>query len=194
MQRYFIFMSYDGSAYHGWQVQPNGNSVQAEIERALTTLLRKNIQVVGAGRTDTGVHARRMTAHFDADSSLDTVQLAYKLNRLLPKDISVYDVKPVDQSMHARFSATSRTYHYYIHTRKDPFLRSYSCELHYGLDFKLMNEAAAMLCEHEDFAAFCKSNSDVKTTLCKVMEARWVQDSPHSWHFVSPPTAFFVIW
>lgn len=190
MQRYFIFMSYDGSAYHGWQVQPNGNSVQAEIERALTTLLRKNIQVVGAGRTDTGVHARRMTAHFDADGSLDTVQLAYKLNRLLPKDISVYDVKPVDQSMHARFSATSRTYHYYIHTRKDPFLRSYSCELHYDLDFMSMNEAAAMLCEHEDFAAFCKSNSDVKTTFCKVMEARWVQDSPHSWHFVITANRF----
>ena len=108
--RYFITLSYDGTNYHGWQIQPNGNTVQAELQCALTILLRQDINVVGAGRTDTGVHARFMTAHFDIERNLNCQQLAYKLNRLLPKDISVSEVKPVGNNMHARFSATSRTY------------------------------------------------------------------------------------
>lgn len=181
--RYFITFSYDGTRYHGWQIQPNGNSVQEELQKALTTLLRRPTDVVGAGRTDAGVHARRMVAHFDSDAAVDCAQLAYKLNRFLPRDISVSGVEPVADGMHARFSATSRTYHYYIHTLKDPFLRAYSCEIHYPLDFDMMNEAADVLMEYDDFGAFCKSNSDVKTTLCRVTAARWHRLSPHSWYF-----------
>ncbi len=182
--RYFVTFSYDGSRYHGWQIQPNGNSVQAELQRALTILLRRDTTVVGAGRTDAGVHARMMVAHFDVDESLeDCAQTVYRLNRILPRDIAVSRVEPVAEDMHARFSATSRTYHYYIHTRKDPFLRSYSCELHYDLDFEAMNTAAAMLLEYDDFGAFCKSHADVKTTLCRVSAARWHQMTDHSWYF-----------
>ena len=139
--------------------------------------------MVGAGRTDAGVHARRMTAHFETDAAIDCAQLAYKLNRLLPRDISVYGVRQVADDMHARFSATLRTYHYYIHTRKNPFLRAYSCEMHYDLDFDLMNQAAAILLQTDDFAAFCKTHTDVKTTLCNVTEAAWTKDADDAWHF-----------
>lgn len=184
MQRYFIYLSYDGTAYHGWQVQPNGISVQEEMQKALSTLLRQDIEIVGAGRTDAGVHARVMVAHFDFEQALDVAQLAYKLNRILPKDISVSKVMTVAADMHARFSAVKRTYHYYIHLHKDPFHRFYSCELHYELDFGLMNEAAAYLLEYSDFAAFCKVHTDVKTTICKVTEARWIDDGGGCWHFV----------
>lgn len=190
MQRFFITFSYDGTCYHGWQVQPNGNSVQAELQKALSVLLREDVLVVGAGRTDAGVHARMMVAHMDTAKIFDTANLVYKLNRMLPRDISVSGIRPVDGDMHARFSATSRTYHYYIHLSKDPFRRAYSCELHYALDFDAMNRAAAILLEYEDFAAFCKSNTDVKTTLCNVTEARWVQDTSNSWHFVITANRF----
>lgn len=189
-QRYFITLSYDGTNYHGWQVQPNGNSVQEELQRALSLLLREPIAVTGAGRTDAGVHARMMVAHFDTDQPVDCAQLAYKLNRLLPKDIAVQRVEPVVAEMHARFSATSRTYHYFIHTRKDPFCRQYSCGLHYDLDFALMNEAAKALMEYDDFGAFCKSHTDVKTTLCQVTEAHWEQLSETQWRFTITANRF----
>lgn len=187
--RYFVTFSYDGGRYHGWQIQPNGDSVQERLQRALTTLLRENIAVTGAGRTDAGVHARMMVAHFDTDVCFEAVdgingaQLAYKLNRLLPQDISVQRVERVSDEMHARFSATSRMYRYYIHLVKNPFLRYYSCEIHYPLDFSRMNEAARMLLSYEDFGAFCKSGADVKTTLCQVMKAEWVQTSETKWYF-----------
>ncbi len=181
--RYFVWFSYDGTAYHGWQIQPNGNSVQAELQRALSTLLREEISVTGAGRTDAGVHARQMVAHFDFSEAIDLEQLAYKLNRILPCDIAVDRVELVDDDKHARFSATSRTYHYYIHTKKDPFSRPYSTELHYELDFDKMNEAGRILMTYDDFGAFCKSHSDVKTTLCRVTKAEWVQTSETSWYF-----------
>jgi len=180
--RYFITFSYDGGRYHGWQIQPNGVSVQEKLEWALSTLLREEISVTGAGRTDAGVHARMMVAHFDAPE-LDCEQLAYKLNRLLPQDIAVQRVEAVSDEMHARFSAKWRTYHYYIHTRKDPFLRAYSCEIHYPLDFAAMNEAGRRLTGYDDFGAFCKSGADVKTTLCQVTKAEWVQTSPTTWYF-----------
>ena len=180
--RYFITFSYDGGRYHGWQIQPNGVSVQEKLEWALSTLLREEISVTGAGRTDAGVHARMMVAHFDAPE-LDCEQLAYKLNRLLPQDIAVQRVEAVSDEMHARFSAKWRTYHYYIHTRKDPFLRAYSCEIHYPLDFAAMNEAGRRLTGYDDFGAFCKSGADVKTTLCDVTKAEWVQTSANSWYF-----------
>lgn len=195
--RFFITLSYDGTRFHGWQVQPNGISVQGELQRALSLLLRQDVQVTGAGRTDAGVHARMMVAHFDLASLPSSLasppshlvprtslqQLAYKLNRLLPQDIAVQRVEPVSDDMHARFSATSRTYYYYIHTEKSPFERHYSCELHYPLDFQKMNEAARMLLDYEDFGAFCKSHADVKTTLCKVTCAQWHQTSPSAWYF-----------
>ena len=181
--RYFITLSYDGTRYHGWQIQPNGISVQEELDKALSLLLRTTIQTTGAGRTDTSVHARKMVAHFDFEGELHCRQLTYKLNRLLPRDISVGEVKPVGSDLHARFSATSRTYHYYIHTEKSPFLRHFSLETGYALDFEAMNRAAAMLLEYDDFGAFCKSGADVKTTLCRVTHAQWHQVSPTQWYF-----------
>lgn len=183
-QRYFVTLSYDGTRYHGWQIQPNGVSVQERLQEALSTLLRTPVAVTGAGRTDAGVHARMMVAHFDWEGDvIDTRQLAYKLNRLLPYDIAVSKVEAVSEEMHARFSATSRMYRYYIHTTKDPFQRAYSCEIHYALDFAKMNEAAQVLMTYEDFGAFCKSGADVKTTLCQVTKAEWVQTSPTTWYF-----------
>ena len=181
--RYFIFFGYDGTNYHGWQIQPNANSVQQELQRALSILLRKEIEVVGAGRTDTGVHARNMAAHFEAEITMELDQLVYRLNRILPRDIAVYEVQEVYPEMHARFSATSRTYHYYIHTKKDPFERHYSLQMNYPLDFKKMNEAAQHFLQHEDYAAFCKAGGDNKTTICHVTTARWVQTSPTTWYF-----------
>lgn len=181
--RYFVWFSYDGTNYHGWQLQPNGNTVQAELHRALSLLLREDVSVTGAGRTDTGVHARQMAAHFDTAVTFEPETLAKKLNGVLPHDISVYRVEQVATEMHARFSALARTYHYYIHTRKNPFLRHYSLETHYVLDFPLMNEAARILMEYEDFGAFCKAGSDVKTTICHVTAAQWHQVAEDAWYF-----------
>ena len=183
MSRYFITFRYDGTNYHGWQIQPNANTVQQELQRAMSLLLRKDIEVVGAGRTDTGVHARMMAAHFDEELPMACDQMVYRLNRILPRDISVIDVFPVADEMHARFSAISRTYHYYIHTRKDPFERHYSLQINYPLDFKKMNEAASYFLQHDDYAAFCKAGGDNKTTICHVTEAKWVQTSPTTWYF-----------
>ena len=197
VQRYFITLSYDGTNYHGWQIQPNGMSVEERLRQALSTLLRQTVETVGAGRTDAGVHARKMVVHFDYEWSeenlpasdlidgqmIDSHQLVYRLNRLLPRDIAVQSVEPVASDLHARFSATSRTYHYYIHTRKDPFLSNYSCEMHYPLDFEAMNEAAEWLLTQTDFASFCKAGADVKTTLCTLTHACWYQLSDDSWRF-----------
>lgn len=190
MQRYFIYLCYDGSAYHGWQIQPNGSSVQEVLMQALSTLLRRPVEVTGAGRTDAGVHARLMVAHFDADAPLDTALLTDKLNRLLPPDVAVQAVRPVGPEMHARFSATRRTYHYYIHTRKDPFLRGYSWQVNVPLDFALMNEAAQVLLEYSDFTSFSKTGTDVKTNICQLTEARWEQLKPGEWRFTVSANRF----
>ena len=157
--------------------------MQERLQHALSLLLRNDITVTGAGRTDAGVHARMMTAHFDYEQEIDGRQLTYKLNKLLPYDIAVRGVERVDEELHARFSATSRMYRYYIHTEKSPFLNDVSCEIHYPLDFNKMNEAAHVLLEYEDFGAFCKSHADVKTTLCQMMAAEWHQTSPTTWYF-----------
>ena len=194
LTRYFVTLNYDGTRFHGWQIQPNGISVQEELQRGLSLLLRQKVTVMGAGRTDAGVHARMMVAHFDCatsllseiwmkDGALDGRQLAYKLNRLLPQDIAVERIVQVASDMHARFSALARTYHYYIHTFKSPFLSRYSCEMHFSLDFQLMNEAARMLLNYDDFGAFCKSHADVKTTLCHVTKALWSETAPGEWMF-----------
>ena len=183
MQRYFIDLAYDGTAYHGWQVQPNGVSVQECLERALSTFLRREIEVVGAGRTDAGVHARLMVAHFDFDTELDGEVVTDKLNRLLPPDIAVYGVRRVKPEAHARFDATSRTYKYYIHTRKDPFRRGYSWRIFQPLDFERMNEAAQTLFDYTDFTSFSKLHTDVKTNNCRIMEAAWTQVDDMTWVF-----------
>ena len=182
--RYFITLSYDGTRYHGWQIQPEGVTVQQLLQDALATLLRQHVTVVGAGRTDAGVHARQMVAHIDVDGEINDVdQLTYKLNRFLPYDISIQNVRLVNDDMHARFSAVRRRYRYFIHTKKDPFKKKYSCELHYELDYELMNVAAAQLKTYSDFGAFCKSHSDVKTTVCTVTKAHWVEYEPNAWYF-----------
>ncbi len=181
--RYFIHLAYDGTRYHGWQIQPNGISVEGEIELRLSTLLRQPIDIVGAGRTDAGVHARHMVAHFDFEDGCDTKQLCYRLNRMMPPDICIYKIEQVAENMHARFSATSRTYHYYISTKRNPFNRQYTWLCHYDLDFELMNQAAEILMEYKDFASFCKSHTDVKTTLCNIIEAKWIKDDEGCYYF-----------
>lgn len=181
--RYFIHLAYDGTRYHGWQIQPNGISVEGEIELRLSTLLRQPIDIVGAGRTDAGVHARHMVAHFDLKDEYDTEQLCYRLNRMMPPDICIYKIEQVADDMHARFSATSRTYHYYISTKRNPFNRQYTWLCHYDLDFELMNQAAEILLEYKDFASFCKSHTDVKTTLCNIIEAKWIKDDDEGCYY-----------
>ena len=142
MQRYFIYLAYDGTNYHGWQIQPNGSSVQECLMKALSTFLRREVEVIGAGRTDAGVHASLMVAHFDNEEELDTLIVTDKLNRLLPPDISVFKVCRVKKDAHARFDATARTYKYYVTTTKYPFNRQYRCRVYGTLDFELMNRAA----------------------------------------------------
>lgn len=188
--RYFITFSYDGSAYHGWQIQPHSVSVQEEIQKALSTLLRRPIEVVGAGRTDTGVHARKMFAHFDSEYELECPQLVYKLNKLLPRDIAVQQVERVADDMHARFSAKSRTYHYYVHIDKNPFLRSYSWQVYGNPDFELMNRAAAVLMEYTDFTSFSKVNTDTKTNDCTITEAHWDRVGEGQWRFTITANRF----
>jgi tRNA pseudouridine38-40 synthase len=173
-KRYFIYLSFDGSAYHGWQVQPNGTSVQQQLNEALQMCLRpEDVSTLGAGRTDTGVHARRMVAHFDADNDIDTDRLCEKLNSLLPVDIAVDHIAQVRPDAHARFSALTRTYHYHISPKKNPFTRRYCWQTHFHLDIEKMNEAAAVLLQCTDFTSFCKLHSDNKTNICHVSEARW---------------------
>lgn len=181
--RYFIFLSYDGTAYHGWQMQPNAVSVQQRLNEALSTLMRGAVEVVGAGRTDTGVHARMLVAHFDAAADLDTDRLTDKLNRLLPPDISVGRIRPVRSDAHARFDALSRTYHYYVYTRKDPFRRHFATRLFFMPDYERMNRAARLLLETRDFTSFSKLHTDAKTNLCKVTQARWVRVDEDCWRF-----------
>jgi len=192
--RYFITLSYDGTRYHGWQIQPNGDTVQQRLQEALSTLLRQPVEVVGAGRTDTGVHARMMVAHFDIPQPPlggETVNdLAYKLNRLLPPDIAVQEIRQVNDDMHARFSATSRTYHYFIHTGKDPFLQAYSWQVPFKLDFEKMNEAARVLHDYQDFTSFSKVNTDTKTNLCDIKEARWDEVAKGQWRFTITANRF----
>ena len=176
MQRYFIYLAYDGTNYHGWQVQPNGISVQECLMKALSTFLRREIEVIGAGRTDAGVHASLMVAHFDSDELLDTTSVTDKLNRLLPPDISIYRVCRVRPDAHARFDATARTYKYYVTTSKYPFNRQYRWRLYNQLNYERMNEAARILFEYNDFTSFSKLHTDVKTNNCHIQHAGWTQE------------------
>lgn len=173
MKRYFIYVAYNGTNYCGWQNQPNGVAVQQRIEEALEMALRTPSPIVGAGRTDAGVHARMMVAHFDSEIMLDTAFLTDKLNRILPNDIVIYRVVEVESEAHARFDAQSRLYRYYLTTGKDPFLYPFKYRVHGGLDIEAMNKCADVLFEYIDFTSFSKLHTDVKTNNCKIMIARW---------------------
>ena len=173
MARYFIELSYDGAAYCGWQRQPDAPTVQQTVEKALSTLLRSDIEVVGAGRTDTGVNTCYYVAHFDTDTPFDADQLRYKLNLMLPHDISIDSVTAVDAEAHARFDAKEREYTYYISTVKNPFRRASAWIYYVPLDVEKMNEAARLLLEYDDFTSFAKLNSNNKTNICRVMKAEW---------------------
>lgn len=174
--RYFIKLAYNGTHYHGWQYQPNAASVQETMNKAFSTILNSEINLMGAGRTDTGVHAKEMFAHFDFENPIDTKNLIHKLNSFLPKDIVIYDVFPVDDEAHTRFDATKRTYEYHINTFKDAFLQEQSWYFHQKLDLDLMNKAAKSLLNHTDFQSFSKVNTDVNTFDCSIFEAYWKED------------------
>ena len=176
-KRYFIELAYNGSAYHGWQRQPNAISIQQELEEALSKLKRESISLMGAGRTDTGVHARQLFAHFDVVEEIANPQeLVFLLNGFLKDDIAIKAIRRVQSDAHARFDATARDYEYHISTAKDPF----NAPLHYYLknspDVELMNQAAKILLLHEDFQCFSRSNTDVKTFLCNIKNATWHQE------------------
>jgi len=173
--RYFIFISYKGTSYHGWQIQPNSVTVQKILDGALTTILNENILTTGAGRTDTGVHALVFCAHFDCSKEdlSGNNKLITRLNRYLPKDISVSSIMKVLPDAHARFSAVSRTYRYYITTAKDPFSEDSSWLFQGRLDLELMNKGCKVLVSHTDFTSFSKLHSGVKTHVCRVMTAEW---------------------
>lgn len=187
MGRFFIYLAYNGTRYSGWQTQPNAPSVQQTIEEALTTILRTPISLVGAGRTDAGVHAHEMIAHSDlpCQASEEAALLVDRLNKLLPRDIVIYRIVPVRQDAHARFDAVSRTYHYYLTEDKDPFSDGLMLKTYRRLDYARMNEAAALLFEYVDFTSFCKLHTDVKTNNCRVTEARWIPlEKAGQWVFV----------
>lgn len=180
-QRYFIELAYDGTNYHGWQVQPNAVTVQEVLEKALATILRQPVETVGCGRTDTGVHAKEFFAHFDVEPIDDrpwtideTANILRSLNSVLPKDIAIKKIFPVASKAHARFDATLRSYEYHIHFDKDPFKAGYSWELRYRPDVELMNKAAIIIMEYTDFSCFSKSNTQVKTNNCKIEKTGWV--------------------
>ena len=174
MARYFITLSYDGAAYCGWQRQPDAPTVQQTVEKALSTLLRCSVEVVGAGRTDTGVNASKYVAHFDVDTPIaDCRQLVYKLNLVLPHDIAVQRVRRVKDDAHARFDAIEREYTYYISQRKNPFRRYSAWQYYVDLDLDAMNLAANNLLEWNDFTTFAKLNSNNKTNICHVVRAEW---------------------
>lgn len=174
MKRFFITLAYNGKNYCGWQIQPNAISIQQTLQEALSTLLRKKTDVVGAGRTDSGVHARSMIAHFDwGEEGFDPDDLCMKLNRFLPKDIAIHSIQEVVPDAHARFSAISRTYSYHVTREKDPFLHEFKHLITFNPDLELMNHLCTILLETDDFTSFSKLHTDVKTHICDVQYANW---------------------
>ncbi|RZJ49765.1 MAG: tRNA pseudouridine(38-40) synthase TruA [Chryseobacterium sp.] len=176
MLRYFIEFSYNGKNYFGYQIQPKDISVQEELEKALSTILREKIKTTGAGRTDTGVHAKKMFAHFETEQAVND-QLTHKMNSFLPSDISIKRIFPVKDDFHARFDATFRTYEYYISLEKNPFTEDSAWQMwRRNIDVNKMNEACKILFEYEDFTSFAKLHTDNKTNLCKMYIAEWEQN------------------
>jgi len=175
-------MAYNGTAYHGWQIQPNGVSVQEILTKALTTIFRHEVEITGAGRTDSGVHARLMVAHFDTDAEVLPDNIVSRLNSLLPNDIAVSQIKEVKPDAHARFDAISRRYEYVITTQKDVFKHQFAARVN-PLNFERMNDAALVLLEYTDFTSFSKLHTDVKTNNCKIVHAFWKQQNDNEWIF-----------
>jgi tRNA pseudouridine38-40 synthase len=181
IQRFFIELSYDGTNYHGWQIQPNAVSVQEVLDKALSTVLRQPVETTGCGRTDTGVHAKQFFAHIapqpppTGGEAFETEGLVRSLNSILPADIAIKRIFPVASEAHARFDATLRSYEYHIHFNKDPFKQGYSWLLRDEPDLELMNQAAKIIMEYTDFSCFSKSNTQVKTNNCKVSRAEWIK-------------------
>lgn len=170
-RRYFVRIKYNGTAYHGWQFQPHSISVQETIETEMSKILREKVSIIGCGRTDTGVHADQYYFHFDAPEDIDTDRLMFKLNGMLPSDISFHEIIPVDDKAHARFDARYRQYRYEMHLDKNPFLTDYSWYYPYHkLDFVKMRTAAELLMNYDDFPMFCKKGSDVKTFICQIFD------------------------
>ncbi len=175
-QRYFMFFSYDGTRYHGWQIQPHDISVQEVMTERMRCLFGPDFSLTGAGRTDAGVHARQMVAHFDLNQPLENSDvLVDKLNSMFPDDIVVHGIRPVKSDAHARFDALSRTYEYTFDLGKNPFMRLYATRLTQLPDVAAMNEAASVLSEYQDFTSFSKVHTDVKTFICKIFRAEWRQ-------------------
>ena len=175
--RYFLEFAYKGTNYHGWQSQPNAISVQETLTKALTTILKKDIDLMAAGRTDSGVHAKQMFAHFDLEEQIDIPFYTHKLNSFLPKDIAVLNIHLVHDEAHARFDATKRTYEYHIHTKKDAFESDDSWYYQNDLDIEKMNNACKILFNHIDFECFSKVHTDVNTFNCKIYEANWKKEN-----------------
>jgi len=179
MQRYFLHISYNGTAYHGWQVQDNAISVQAVLNEKISIALQEEIYVVGAGRTDTGVHAEYFILHFDTQKPIsDKASFIDKINKLLPYDIAAYHLYDVQPDANTRFDALSRTYEYRITRKKNPFLTDLAWYYRFPLNIDLMNRAAKILFEYEDFTSFSKTGTQVKTNICKIYEAVWFEKEP----------------
>ncbi len=176
MNRYFLRLSYIGTAYNGWQKQPHSKTVQQTLEEALYTFLRFPIELTGCGRTDTGVHARDYIAHFDFPQTLNIEEVIYKANKILPLDIAINDIYQVKQSAHARFDALSRAYEYRMHIEKNPFAKQSYYYTYETPNLEKLNEAAKLLLEYTDFYTFCKENTDVKTTLCHIAACQWTEN------------------
>lgn len=172
--RYFIELQFNGKNFHGWQIQPNSLTIQEELNKKLSVLLNEKIETLGAGRTDSGVHAQYFVAHFDTTKQLDKIsELISKLNRFLHKDISIKNIFPVSEDTHARFSAITRTYKYFISTQKDVFSKDLSWHLSYNLEIEQMNLGAAEMLKHSDFTSFSKHHTDVRTNICKIHSSLW---------------------
>jgi len=174
--RYFIEFAYKGTHYHGWQYQPNAISVQEILTKAMSLLLKKDIDLMAAGRTDAGVHAKQMFAHFDCDSKIDVPHLLHKLNSYLPKDIAIFAIHRVHDDAHARFDAKKRTYEYHIHTQKNAFKSDDSWYYPNVLNIEKMNQACKILFNYTDFECFSKVHTDVNTFNCTIFEAQWQQN------------------
>jgi tRNA pseudouridine38-40 synthase len=175
--RYFLDISYKGTNYHGWQRQPNANSIQAEVENALGLMFQLKIGIMGSGRTDTGVHAQQQIAHFDSETELDISDISHKINRILPNDIVVNEVKAVQKTAHARFDATLRSYEYHLHQKRNPFKVGFSYFYAKQLDLEKMNAAAKKLLGEQDFQSFSKVKTEVNNFICKIKSAEWKIDN-----------------
>jgi len=173
--RYFAEISYDGSAFHGWQIQPNAFSVQEEIQTKMERILQTPVSVTGCGRTDTGVHATQFFLHFDSELELDH-EFVYSFNQVLVSEVAVHGLWVCPENVHARFDAKSRSYRYKLHSRKSPFLRNQSYYFRPELDVNAMNEGAEIIAGHTHFDAFCKSNTDNKTDICRIDHCQWVSE------------------